>query len=71
MLNSQSNRLERNEQNRSESMEKEWTERQMKKEEVMNASRESFIPGGMGWGGGYICSSFSGMSEREKENEKG
>lgn len=31
VLNSQSNRLERNEQNRSESMEREWTERQMKK----------------------------------------
>lgn len=31
VLNSQSNRFERNEQNRSESTERDWTERQMKK----------------------------------------
>ncbi len=37
-------------------------------EEVMKASRESFIPWGMG--GGDICSSFSGMSERENERRR-
>lgn len=39
-------------------------------EEIMKASRESFIPWGMAVGGGDICSSFSGMSERENERRQ-
>lgn len=32
----------------------------------MQAEKVLFLEGWGGWGGGYICSSFSGMSERER-----